>query len=186
VSAPSCNTDHIASLVRSGEPDALSTIARCCADRLLAVGRQQCRLPSEAEDAVQDALLAASEHLSDYRGDGSIEAWLSTIVARSCARMRRGQKNDPRLHTHTETPSLGDDPESATARAELRDTLSVALSTLRPQDARMLWMADVEGHTTPELAAAEGLQPATVRARLSRARRRLRAQLSHAVKEPPT
>lgn len=172
----SCDPDLIASLVRSGSPDALDRIARCYGERLLAVGLRQCRLPVEAEDAVQDALLLAGEHLTDYRGEGSVEAWVSVMVSRACARMRRGRKNDPALHTSAvEPPARRPDPEDLAAQREL---VGVVLAGLGPEDTRLLWMADVEGRKAPEIAALEGLSAAAVRARLSRARRRVRPQLA--------
>lgn len=179
MSVESCDPDLIASLVESGSPDALDRIARCYGERLMAVGLRQCRLPSEAEDAVQDALLSAGEHLGAYRGEGSVEAWVSVMVSRACARMRRGRKNDPLLHTSAvEPPSAQPDPEDAAARREL---LKVVLSGLRPQEARLLWMADVEGRKAPEIAEIEGISAEAVRARLSRARRRVRPQLAAAL-----
>src|SRR6202162_5959422 len=40
----------------------------------------------DAEDAVQDALLAACKHLNQFRGDAQLSTWLTTIVI-NCARM---------------------------------------------------------------------------------------------------
>src|SRR5580704_12517879 len=42
---------------------------------------------ADAEDAVQDALLAAYTHLDQFRGQSQISTWLTTIVL-NCARMR--------------------------------------------------------------------------------------------------
>ena len=41
---------------------------------------------TDAEDAVQDALLAAYKHLNQFRGDAQLSTWLTTIVI-NCARM---------------------------------------------------------------------------------------------------
>ena len=41
---------------------------------------------ADAEDAVQDALVAAFEHLNQFRGDAQLSTWLTTIVI-NCARM---------------------------------------------------------------------------------------------------
>ena len=42
---------------------------------------------ADAEDAVQDALVAAFEHLSQFRGDAQLSTWLTAIVI-NCARMQ--------------------------------------------------------------------------------------------------
>src|SRR5260370_25594271 len=41
---------------------------------------------ADAEDAVQDALLAAYKHLNQFRGDAQLSTWLTMIVI-NCARM---------------------------------------------------------------------------------------------------
>jgi RNA polymerase sigma-70 factor (ECF subfamily) len=42
---------------------------------------------ADAEDAVQDALLSAYKHLSEFRGESQMSTWLTAIVCNS-ARMR--------------------------------------------------------------------------------------------------
>src|SRR5438874_10317295 len=41
---------------------------------------------ADAEDAVQDALLSAYEHLDQFKGQSQMSTWLTTIVI-NCARM---------------------------------------------------------------------------------------------------
>ena len=43
--------------------------------------------PSDAEDAVQDALLSAYKHLDQFRGQAQMSTWLVAIVS-NCARMQ--------------------------------------------------------------------------------------------------
>src|SRR5262245_6895640 len=93
-----CNPDRLTTLARSGDPRALDDITRCYGERLLAAGRRHCRTVSEAEDAVQDALVTAATKLDSFRGDGSLEGWLVRIVASACRRMSRGRKNATELH----------------------------------------------------------------------------------------
>src|SRR5580693_8572938 len=45
------------------------------------------RNPADAEDAVQDALLAAYTHLNQFRGQSQISTWLTAIVL-NCARLQ--------------------------------------------------------------------------------------------------
>lgn len=51
------------------------------------------RLSRESEDVVQDALLEAWRGLHSYREEGSLRAWISTIVIR--VSWARNSKNDP-------------------------------------------------------------------------------------------
>ncbi len=176
-----CDPDELARRAKAGDLATVDLMTRCFSDRLMAVGRRRCRTESEAEDAVQDALVAAIEHLDSFRGDGRIDAWLSTLVARACGRLRRGRKNDPAWHTTDAIPLDPDaDPELAAARAELAGAIAAAMDCLQPMDRALVILSDVQGWKGPELAARVDLKPDAVRARLSRARKKLRSALSEA------
>ncbi len=176
-----CDAQRLTALVRSGDVQALDALSRCFGERLLTVGRRRCRDEESARDAVQDAYVAAGTHLSQFRGDGSLEGWLVRMVSNACTRMRRGRKNDARLHVPVDdapvTVSQGEAPDEAAMRGEVLQALGDALLTLEPRDRTMILLADAEGWTAPEIAAATDLSAGAVRTRLSRARRRLRAHL---------
>ena len=119
-----------------------------CQAHLLAVGRRVCRDDERARDAVQDALLAAGEHLDDFRGDGSVEGWLVRMVANACKSWRRGRKEDPAWNA--------------------------------PLDDEQPACGGGGGERPSEVARQLDVSPESVRARLSRTRRRLRARLESA------
>ncbi len=174
-----CDPADLVALVRAGDLAALDRITRCHGQRLMAVGRRYCRTNSEAEDAVQDALLSAGEHLDSFRGDGSLEGWLVRMVANACHHMRRGRKNNPNLHDAEMVLTAPDrSPEQAAMAGQLAEALGQALLELAPQDRTIVLLAEGEGWTGPEIAAELGLSAGAVRVRLSRARARLRELLS--------
>lgn len=177
-----CDPHKIALLVRSGDIEAVDRLTRCFGDRLIAVGQSRCKTSADAEDAVQDALLAASEHLGDFRGEGSVEGWLVRMVVNACHRMRRGRKNDPSLH-EVEATLVGDGagPDELAGRGEMAIALGRALEGLAPKDRAILLMAEIEDWRGPEIAKELGMTPGAVRSRLSRARGRIRSELVHIV-----
>jgi len=173
---PRCDPDELARLVRAGDVAALEQMTRCFGDRLHAVGCRCCGDADRARDAVQDALVAAGEHLGAYRGDGSLEAWLAKMTCNACRRMSRGRKaapHEPLDGLVTQAPS----PAEQAERLELQGRLERALDALSVMDRAILLLADGEGWTGPEIAARLGLGATAVRTRLTRARRRLRARL---------
>ena len=177
-----CDQERLIAQMRAGDVAALDGMMRCYGDRLVAIGRRCCRTEQEAEDAVQDALMQASAHMQDFRGEGSPLAWLSTIVANRCRRFQRGRRNDPALHTPIESAQCvfeGLTPEAEVVRQELSAQLHAALMQLNRTD-RLLVLLAAEGWTGPELSAEFGLSPAAIRSRLSRSRKRLsQIKLSH-------
>ena len=173
-----CDPSRLAALARSGDLAVLDQLTRCQGERLLAVGRQYCRDEEDARDAVQEALLAAVQHLDSYRGEGPLEGWVIRMVARFCGRSRRGRKNDPSLHDRdVELSSQALGPEEAAHLARMAGALGDALLLLSPMDRAVLLLAEAEGWTGPHIAAEIGASPEAVRARLSRARRRVRGAL---------
>ena len=47
---------------------------------------------TDAEDAVQDALLSAYKHLGQFRGDSQLSTWLTTIVTNAARMHLRGRR----------------------------------------------------------------------------------------------
>lgn len=185
VGGPPCEPGKLVELVRAGDIEALDRITRCHGDRLLAVGRRYCRNESEAEDAVQDALLSAGRNLTSFRADGSLEGWLVRMVANACHHMRRGRKNNPSLHdAEAVLTSAEASPEAAAMTGELAAALGEALSELKPMDRTIVLLAEGEGWTGPEIGEKLGMTAGAVRVRLTRARATLREALSVRLDSP--
>jgi RNA polymerase sigma-70 factor (ECF subfamily) len=175
-----CRPEVVLELVRAGDALALDRVTRCYGRHLLAVGRRACGDGETARDAVQDALASATEHLGSFRATGSVEGWLVRMVENACRTRRRGRKNRPDWNLALEDERVASrepEPEDAAARGELATALDAALSALGPADRAILLLSEVDGWTAPELSRELGLSPEAIRARLARARRKLRASL---------
>jgi RNA polymerase sigma-70 factor (ECF subfamily) len=70
-------------------------------------------------------------------------------------------------------PAAGD----TAARLARQIDLARALEQLKPRERSLLWLAYAQGWSHQEIAAVHGLKPASLKALLSRARRRLAALL---------
>jgi RNA polymerase sigma-70 factor, ECF subfamily len=175
-----CDPERLVALVKSGNPVALDALTRCYGERLLAAGKRHCRTASEAEDAVQNTLLFAVTGLeTSFRGEGTLEGFLSRIVANACRRLSRGRKNLTALHdTDAELVEPSPSPEARAAEGELGARLTDLLLGLDPRDRAALLLAELEGYTASEIAAELGLSAGAVRTRLTRSRQRLRAGLA--------
>jgi RNA polymerase sigma-70 factor, ECF subfamily len=171
-------------LVREGRGEALDQITRCYSQRLLEAGRRHCRTSNEAEDAVQDALLSAAQHLGALRQDSSLEGWLVRVVASACRRIGRGRKNAAELHepeAERELAGTDESPEAQAARHELGGRLDRALLELSPQDRSILLLAELEDVGAAAIGRELGLSEGAVRVRLSRLRARLARVLNEEI-----
>lgn len=129
-----------------------------------------------AQDVAQAALVLVLEHLSELRHPNRLGAWVRRIVVNACRMEKRSQaarahREEPRGDKAT-APDSGE--ERLDARRQLRQVLRAA-PQLPPLLEETFRLRVVEGLTTRQAATLLGVSPEAIRARLSRARRRLRA-----------
>ena len=122
----------------------------------------------DAEDAVQEAVLAAWERRHTLRDESRFRTWMMSIVVNKC---RMAARRDARISLPGELP----EPEDA------RDDAAAALweSVLAlPDELRApIVLHYYEGFKIEEVSAILHVRMGTVAARMSRARERLRAEL---------
>jgi RNA polymerase sigma-70 factor (ECF subfamily) len=139
---------------------------------------------ADAEDAVQDALLSALTHVHQFRGQAKMSTWLTTIVINS-ARMkvrRRLASVQFVLDETDEQQDLLEDivsdtrpgPEEAYREREIAEALAQATSRLSPTLRTTFQLRDIDGLSIRETADLLGVPAGTVKARLARARMRLK------------
>ena len=146
---------------RSDRPAELERLVRQEGDRLYRAALAILGHPQEAEDAVQDAFVKYLERApADLAAPG---AWLMRVLVNGCrSRLRLAWRRECPLPETLPAPG----PEE---RQEVEELFS-----LPPQDRAVLHLFYYEGYSTGEIAQMTGQRPGTVRARLTRARQRLR------------
>ena len=149
-----------------------------CALRLL-------RNKADAEDAVQEALLAAYKHLHQFRGQSQMSTWLTTIVS-NCARMQL-RKRPRQIHVPLDeqigeeeryfiSETLADtrpSPEDECRNSELAAHLRKCTALLPPSLRRTFQLRVADGLSIFETAQVLGVPQGTVKAQLARARAKL-------------
>lgn len=143
--------------------------------------RNRCGNAGDADDALQDAFVAANRYLSGYRGETPLKNWLYRLASSACTRMRRGRKNDPKLHANYEDatpPSIDKMGREVESMLEARlSPLQTALQALNEIDRAVLMLRDGEQMSAREVAAALSLTEAAVKSRLHRARKAVQQHL---------
>lgn len=184
-SAPETDERFLLERARSGDRDALETLLLRYQDKIYGYGMRMCRKPSDAEEVLQDTLLAAAKSIGDFRGEGAFAGWLYRIAHSFCVKRRRKGKFAPeREESLNETrqfqnfPDAGLGPDEHLTRRELAVALNQAISLLPNQFREVFLLRDIEGLSTEETARVLGLRLATVKTRLHRARTAIRNALS--------
>lgn len=123
---------------------------------------------ADADDAVQDALIAAWGQLDSLTDPARVRAWLTSIVARKATDRIRARK--PSSELDDERPSAEHGPEQRAIATSQLDALAQVLAGL-PDGQRQCWvLKEVGGYSYEEIAERLGLSVAIVRGRLARAR----------------
>ncbi len=182
-SASDADTDLLAR-VRDGDGRALETLLARYQGPLMRFSMRMCENPEDAEDVLQESLLAAARALPEFRGESSLSSWLYSIARSFCIKQQRGLAararrratvgTDHAMSVADETPA----PDQSAADRELINAVDAALAALPADYREVLLLRDVEGLTAPEVAAALALNVPQVKSRLHRARVALRGRLA--------
>jgi RNA polymerase sigma-70 factor (ECF subfamily) len=136
---------------------------------------------AEAEDATQEACVKAWLALERFRAGAPFRPWLVQIAVNEARNRRRaaGRRAGLMLRLNPELSGSGAEPsaESVAFEGEERAQLAAAVGLLREDDQLIIAARYFLGLSEAETAIALKLRRGTVKSRLSRALRRLQAQL---------
>ncbi|HKE82517.1 MAG TPA: sigma-70 family RNA polymerase sigma factor [Vicinamibacterales bacterium] len=192
VPAAEPSDETLAARAAAGDDSAFETIVERYQARVF---RLACRLTSdtEAPDVLQDTFLQVYRHLSTFRGDSQFGTWLYRIATNAALMHRRATSRRPSDSLEMYMPQFDADGRHAATPAELQvascaDEMvdrQVLAEKARDVIARLpdlyreaFVLRDLEEMSTAHVAQALGIEPATVRQRVHRARLMLRGYLS--------
>jgi RNA polymerase sigma-70 factor, ECF subfamily len=143
----------------------------------------------DAQDAVQDAFLKVFRKLTQFRENSQFSTWLIRIAVNESLMKLRKQRHNKEFSIDDDVLSdneslafeLADwapNPEERYRGSELRDILRSELQELQPALRVIFVLRDIEGLSTEETAKVIESTPVAVKARLWRARLKLRERLS--------
>ena len=168
---------------------------------------------ADAEDALQETLMAAWRGLGGFEGRASIRTWLYRIATRRCLNMRRAARRRPAsaprpLDWQPPEPTrlaevvwmepypdvlcaeLGNPADTPEARYTAREAISLAfvtaLQVLPPRQRAVLILRDVLDFSARETADVLETTEQSVSSALKRARAALAADLPDPDQAPPT
>jgi len=171
--------DH--SLVRrmaAGDEAALHELYAAYGQRLYAYALRLTSDPAQAEDVVQDALVAAWKSARRFRGEGRVIAWLLGIVHHLALKSLRHRSQSLTDEIEEMLESGSPSPEQQAESAEQAARVHFGLRALSPDHRSILELIFYQGLSLEEAAQVCRLPLGTVKSRLSYARRQLRGTLS--------
>ena len=149
--------------------------------RLRAVAYRMLGSTGEADDAVQEAWLRL--HHADTGHVENLDAWLTTVVARTCLNILRSRqrRREDLIDVHVPDPIIGpENPSRPDHEAVLADSVGLALlvvlDTLSPAERLAFVLHDMFAVPFDQIGPMVERSPTAARQLASRARRRVRGQ----------
>lgn len=168
---------------QDGDHAAFAALAGASIGRLTAIARLTLRDDAAAQDAVQEALVAAWRSIRGLREPDRFEAWLHRLLMRACLDQARHERHHRVLEIPL--PDLGG-PSVAAADRDLvvHDELERGLRGLAPDRRAVIVLAFYLDLPLAEIATVLDCPIGTVKSRLNRALAALRARLEADAREP--
>lgn len=170
-------TDHVLiQRIQRGDASAERQLYDAHVDRVYRLAFRMTGDADLAEDATQDTFIRAFGRLQDFRGEGAFGGWLhriaTTVVLGHLRKRKRVQNREARVEDVAVVAGAGRSGDPL-----LRRSIDRAVDELDDNHRLVFVMHDMEGYTHQEIATAMGTPVGTAKARLSRARGKLRELL---------
>jgi RNA polymerase sigma-70 factor (ECF subfamily) len=180
---------ELAARVRNGEAALFELIMRRYNQRLFRIARSILRDDAAAEDAMQEAYVSAYFKLAQFRGPEGFGAWLCQIVTNQALMQRRRSRvtlapleelDEPsnREAAIADSHSPENNPPAKLHEQQLRLLLEQAIDELPEVYRAAFVLREVEQLSVADTAQCLGIEEATVKTRVHRARRLLQRDLS--------
>ena len=189
--------DVYADLVREasgGDPAAMERLLTRVQEVAWRFSVAVCGHADDAEDAMQEALLKTYRYTSSIREPEAFRPWLHRTVKNACLMNRRKRVHEPRRlesldQPHAagdraayDPPDPGRNPEQLAANSRLKGRLQQAMRGLPPSQRAIVFLREMQGLSTREVAHVMGISEDNVKTRLSRARKALQTALEGPVR----
>jgi RNA polymerase sigma-70 factor, ECF subfamily len=160
--------------IGSSNPRALETLYLRYHRRLARFVSRVTSRYENIEEIINDTFMTVWEGASDFRHASQVSTWIFGIAYRTALNSLRRQKNYTDVRNLDDYPEQSIDPVQA---AEDLDWLTQALDHLPLEQRLTLELTYRMGYSVEEIAAITNAPVGTVKARMSRARDRLRKHL---------
>lgn len=182
-------TDFSLEALQDGDRQAFAQFVEANSAKIYRLALKMMGNPQDAEDILQETFLKAYRGIQNFAGRSSLSTWLYRIATNEALMaLRRKQLNTVSLDEPLQTEEGEQEPlqivdwcclpEKELLSTETRGWLDKAIERLSPALRIVFVLRDVEGLSTLEVAQALNLSEEAVKTRLSRARMRLREELS--------
>ena len=167
----------LARRVQRGDAAAFDLLVQRHMKRAFGVAYRLLGHAEDSEDLVQEAFIAALQKIDTFDATRDFAPWFYRILVNRCLNARKARTRRAVSELPVDVASGLASPLVEAERSELRDQLRHALEKLPERQRSIVALFDIEGFSSPEIAAMLEITDGTVRWHLHQARRTLREVL---------
>lgn len=174
------NEEQIIHRAQRGDSEAFCTLVEQYRDRVYRLAFRMCGGAAHlAEEAAQDAFVAAWRGLPNFQGKAQFSTWLYQLTTNAAIDLLRREKRHSGNAdvAELELPDHSPTPQQAVERRERQQAVQKALAALSEEYREILLLRFMAQRDYAEIGAVLELPVGTVKSRLSRAKARLKEAL---------
>jgi RNA polymerase sigma-70 factor (ECF subfamily) len=164
--------------VRRGDAAAFDTLVRRHMKQAFAVAYRVLGQREDAEDLVQEAFVAALEHIDTFDSRREFRPWLLRIVVNRAINARRYRERRRTESIPEHAAASTESPAAEVEQHEMQQRLRQALVSLPERQRTIVQLASFGGLSSSDIGDILQIPAGTVRWELHQARRALRTTLA--------
>ena len=165
---------------KKGDADAFAFLVETYETSVYRLALRMCGNAHDAEEVAQEAFVAAWKGLPAFRGESKFSSWLYQLTTNAAIDFLRREKRHRAVTPIDDEPepAAPDTPQQVLEEEEVSRALQQALDALSPEHREIFLLRQMRQLSYEEIGRLLGLEPGTVKSRLSRAKKQLRQILT--------
>jgi RNA polymerase sigma factor (sigma-70 family) len=178
---------HLVAAAKNGDHQAFAELCRRHSKRTLRTVLRITRNIADAEDTFQESLLKAYTHIGEFDGRSAFSSWLTRIAINNALMLLRKKRSQPVYSFETDPPAedfkspepmeTSHNPEESCIQNALENELAKAIRYLSPSLRDVIQHRYREHASVAQTAKTLGISESAVKARLFRAKSKIRRHL---------
>ena len=167
------------SRARGGDREAFGALVEQYRDNVYRLAYRMCGNAYDADEAAQEAFVAAWRALPNFRGDAKFSTWLYRLTTNAAIDVMRREKRHQTVGDGemVDVADDADSPQETVERTEQQEAVQKALATLSEEYREVLLLRYMEELDYAEIAEVLQLPSGTVKSRINRAKAALKTAL---------
>lgn len=171
----SAKVSELVALARDGDANAFGELYSLYAKEMYCYACSMVKNPDLAQDAVQEAAMAAFKEIKNLRDPSAFKGWLFKILNIACRKQYKASVENLPLDPEVDfSEENGETDGGGIDRSDLSMELREALEILTQEEKEIVVFKVVSEYGSKEIAEMLGIPDSTVRSKLKRALEKLR------------